>query len=420
MWTSRIGIRSRAGAIAVACAIVATFTLSCGGGDGGSATDTTIAIWVQMDPEERSVLTEHLAEVQANHPELTFEVSHESTEDLRTKFQTAALAGGGPDLVFGPSDQIGPFSIMRVIHPLDEILGDALDAFVPEAFDTLDGHVWALPDQLGNHLALVRNTALVPDAPETWDELVAIAKANTVDTNGDGRIDRYGLVFQVGEPFWVIPFLTGSGGWVMDESHAPTLDTPAMVKALGLYDALRNEHGVSPAECDYELAHTLFSEGRAAMIINGPWSWSAYRKAGVDIAISRLPRIDGRWPAPMISSKGYSINARVTGAKLARIEALLEELTSVRSQIDFATRLGTLPTRKAAYQDPAIQSDETLEASRSQVMVGRRMPVVPEMRAIWDAMRPGVQSVWNGSLTPAEAARQMQQEALRKIDEMKG
>ena len=33
------------------------------------------------------------------------------------------------------------------------------------------------------------------------------------------------------------------------------------------------------------------------------------------------------------------------------------------------------------------------------------MPVVPEMRVIWDAMRPDMQNVMNGVKTPAEAAR---------------
>jgi maltose-binding protein MalE len=46
------------------------------------------------------------------------------------------------------------------------------------------------------------------------------------------------------------------------------------------------------------------------------------------------------------------------------------------------------------------------------------MPVVPEMRAIWDAMRPAYQNALNGEATPEEAARAMQQDAEQKIREM--
>jgi maltose-binding protein MalE len=46
------------------------------------------------------------------------------------------------------------------------------------------------------------------------------------------------------------------------------------------------------------------------------------------------------------------------------------------------------------------------------------MPVVPELRAIWDAMRPSYQAVLGGAKTPEQAAKEMQELALRKIMEM--
>ena len=196
---------------------------------------------------------------------------------------------------------------------------------------------------------------------------------------------------------------------------------PAMVDALRLFKELKFTHKIMPTECGYELADTMFKEGRAAMIINGPWSWEAYRKAGVRIGLARIPIIEqtGLWPAPMVSSKGYSVNRRLSGERLEFVLEILEELTSVANQVDFARSVGTLPSRLAAYDDPDVGSNEILTASLRQVEVGRKMPVVPEMRAIWDVMRPAVQSVWNGSLEPEEAARQMQTEAVEKIAEMK-
>ncbi|MCK4415068.1 MAG: extracellular solute-binding protein [Candidatus Eisenbacteria sp.] len=404
------------------CAVVCLLGTSVLLGGCGGGGDQTITLWEQMDPEEREILHVLVAEYQAAHPGTRVEVAHYNTEDVRTQFQTAALGGGGPDLVFGPSDQVGPFSVMKLIHPIDEIFpADELARFRPEAFDTLDGHVWALPDQLGNHLTLLYNQDLIDAAPATMAEFLAAAEAATLDADGDGTPERYGLVFDVSEPFWLIPFLTGYGGWVIDAAGRPTLASPAMVRALELLSSLRNEHGVIPRECDYELADTMFKEGRAAMIINGPWSLSAYRKAGIPFAITRIPWIEetGRWPGPMISSKGYSVSERVKGEHLARVLDFLRFVTSTESQIEFATRLGTLPTRRAAYDDVRIAGDPVLSASIAQVEVGRRMPVVVEMRAIWDAMRPAVQSVWNGALTPAAAAQEMQDRAIKKIAEMR-
>ena len=47
------------------------------------------------------------------------------------------------------------------------------------------------------------------------------------------------------------------------------------------------------------------------------------------------------------------------------------------------------------------------------------MPVVPEMRAVWDAVRPFYQSVLGGQMKADEAARAMQERAEKKIAEMK-
>ena len=46
------------------------------------------------------------------------------------------------------------------------------------------------------------------------------------------------------------------------------------------------------------------------------------------------------------------------------------------------------------------------------------MPVIPELRAIWDSMRPSYQAVLGGAKSPEQAAREMQDLAVRKIKEM--
>lgn len=392
-----------------------------GGGGGGTAGPTKIVIWEQRDPQERAVMEALIEEYKAAHTGVEVSLVHYDTENLRTQYQTAAVAGGGPDLVYGPSDQVGPFSVLGIIEPLNEVIpAEWWPRFLPESFDTLSGKVWALPDQVGNHLTLLYNTSFIAAPPETFDDLVRIAKENTVDEDGDGRIDRYGIALQLQEPFWMVPFLTAYGGWVMDADGTPTLDTPATVRTLRFFASLREEHEVTPREMDYQLMDTLFKEGKAAMIVNGPWSFRDYEKAGVPFKLARIPRAEpgGRWAGPMVGSKGYSINVNVPPAKLPAVLDLLEFLTSTEATVRFAKELGTLPSVKEAYEDPALHDNEIIQASRSQLEVGRRMPVVAEMRVIWDAMRPNLQAVMNGSKTPERAARDMQGEAVQKIRAM--
>jgi len=400
---------------------VAALLLSAGALAGcGRQADDTIVIWEQMDPEERARFEANLTAYQEANPGIEIRHVPYETEQLRTQFQTAAAAGGGPDLIFGPSDQVGPLSLLQLIEPLDQTLPPGFfDRFIPAALDTLNGHIYAAPDQVGNHLVLCYNRALVPEAPETAAAFIAIAKRLTTAASG-GTPGRYGFAINATEPYWLIPFLTGYGGWVFDAQGEPSLDTPAMAQALQFLKDLKDEHRVMPRESDYQVAETLFKEGQAAMIVNGPWSWSGYRKAGIDLGIAPIFRMpNGEWARPMAASKGYSLNVNVPAAKRERVIDLLTFLTSTEAQSRMAVELGILPSSREAYADSAIANDPTLQASREAFELGRRMPVVPEMRVLWDVMRPGMQNVMNGVKTPADAARDMQAAATQQIAGMK-
>jgi maltose-binding protein MalE len=179
---------------------------------------------------------------------------------------------------------------------------------------------------------------------------------------------------------------------------------------------------VIPQDCDYELADTLFKEGRAAMTINGPWSWTGFRSAGVDIGLVPIPEIASlrTWPSPMVSYRGYSISRSCPETRLGLAQELVTYLASPDVQMNYARRIGSLPSLVALQEKDVIQNDPLLYQSMAQVRLGKRMPIIPEMRAIWDAMRPHLQNVMNGESSPEEAARAMQEEAVQKIAEMKG
>lgn len=398
--------------------------LAAAAGCGRIDRSDQVVIWEQMDPRERTLLERHIAGFQAAHPEyagIRISRANYNTEDLRTQFQTAAMAMGGPNLVYGPSDQVGPFVIMDLILPLDELLPpEVLARFDPSGLPTLDGHVWGLPDQVGNHLTLVANRAHVDEIPQDAGPWVEQLRLLTVDRDGDGKPEVYGVVFDRVEPFFLVPWLGGFGGWVMDAQANPTLDSQGMIDALAFLKSLVDA-GVMPRECDYQLADTLFKEGRAAYIVNGPWSWDGYRQAGVDIELGLLPRIEatGLWPSPMTAAKCYSVNRYTHPASMPATLALLRWLTSPEVQKNLARELAVLPGDIEVRADPELVADPLLAASRRQVDRGRIMPIVSEMRAIWDAMRPAYQACLSGELTPEAAAARMQERAVRLIAEMR-
>jgi arabinogalactan oligomer/maltooligosaccharide transport system substrate-binding protein len=50
-----------------------------------------------------------------------------------------------------------------------------------------------------------------------------------------------------------------------------------------------------------------------------------------------------------------------------------------------------------------------------QIRHGRPMPIMPQMRMIWEGMRGPYQLVMNGAISAQEAARHMQREAEKNI-----
>ncbi len=399
-------------------AVVSALIIAGCGGSGEK--DKTITIWHQMGPEGRVVLDSVCSAWGAEHG-IKIVTLYKETEELRSTYQTAAIAGGGPELIYGPSDQVGPLSVMGIIASLDTILTpEFLDRFDKRGLVRFEGKLYSVADRIGNHLCLVYNKDLVPTPPQNTDELVEIGKALTIDENGDGNPDSYGLVWNFTEPYFFVPWLSGFGGWVMNGAGEPTLDSEATIRALSFLVFLRDTAKIVPAELDYDIADALFKDGKAGMIINGPWSWGGYKKAGINFGLARIPMISGtgKWPAPMVSPKGYSINKNVGGAKLAGVAALLEYLTSPEVQLAYTKVLGTIPSDLAARKDPIVTDDPLVNASAMQMEVGRQMPVRPELRAVWDGMKPPYQAVLSGSMAPAKAAAEMQRLAEQKIAEM--
>ena len=78
-------------------------------------------------------------------------------------------------------------------------------------------------------------------------------------------------------------------------------------------------------------------------------------------------------------------------------------------------KLFTTPVAVDAVKSEQLRSNPALAASMAQIAHGRPMPIMPQMRAIWEGMRGPYQLVMNGAITAREAAKRMQREAEKNI-----
>ena len=413
-----------------ACLLLCFFLFS-----SSANAETRISLWHQMRPGDRAVLVERLREFEQQNEDVRVVELYKETEELRSGLESAVLVGKGPEVVYGPSDPVGVYDQIGALQDLSEWFDEEERAeFDPNALVTASSsteeenptgapRLLLIGDRFGNHLALVYNKQLIPKPPETTDELVRMAKQATADTDGDGRVDQYGIVWNYTEPFFVVPFLTGHGAWVFDEQSAaegdfqPTLDTPEMRSALEFVASLRSKHNVLPQSADYEAASALFKAGKAAMIINGDWSWAGYVDSDkIEAAVAPLPTVSstGLPMAPMVAPKGYSMSVAATGERREVAGRLIRFLTGKETQERFLKEK-IYPSRIALRDAAILREDPTLVASIAQIERGRTMPTAMEIRAVWDGMRPHYQQIMAGSVTAAEATPRMQADTVSKI-----
>lgn len=342
------------------------------------------------------------------NPGMTVEVvKKKDVEELREDFQTSALAGSSPDLLWTVNDHAGPFTAAELIQPVDGMFD--LGQFVPGAVEAvkLDGKTWGVPISSGNHLMLIYNKSLIDKAPANTDELIAKGKELAGKT--------IPLVFNQTEAFWLVPWLGGFKGKVFgDDDKTPTLNTPEMVATLKFLHDIKFTDKIIPPESDYNTADTLFKEGKAAMIINGDWSLGAYSEAlGDKLGVARIPQVSatGEWPKPYTAGTYFMIPAKVEGAKLDAVKAFINYVISKDVQLRQVKELKRLPALQAALEDPSVGSDPILKASVDELQAGTGMPAVLEMRCNWDAMKPELQAVLADKKSPEDAAKAMQDAA---------
>lgn len=377
----------------------------------------TIVVWEQEDAQVAPYIDsvfEAFRKLPGNEG-IEIVRTHYQTEDLRQQFQAASLAGVPPDLLLGPSDTAGLYAVSGFIVPLEGMFDfSKFNGPVVEAI-SLDGHIWGVPVSNGNHLMMFYNKKFIKAAPKTTDELFAFCAGDAKKY----KLDRC-IAFDMGEPFWLMPWLGAFGGWPM-EGKKPMLDTPEMRATLEFYLDLKYEKKYVPMECDYNCMDSLFKENKAAFIINGDWAISGYQKHfGKDFGLAVIPKLSktGRWPSPMVSGKYFTVSSGLTAEKLALVKRLLEFYTSRENQVKQYQALTRLPALKEAGAAKEITSDEVSRISLDQILKGRPMPMATEMRAVWDSARNYMGLATTKKLSIDDAVKRMQENTDKKIEEM--
>jgi ABC-type glycerol-3-phosphate transport system substrate-binding protein len=321
--------------------------------------------------------------------------------------ETFADASDGVDLLWTTNEEIQQFAASESLHALDFVT-PTLYAEPAIAGGSRDGFIYGAPVATGNNLVLYYNKKLLREPPRDTDALVRLGATLTKEPLG-----QYTMVYDTTNPFWLMPWLGAyKSNTVAEDGTTPTLDTRAMSETLTLLKTFKDKKVVSP-DADHLIADAIFSEGRAAMIINGDEALDGYvARFGTDLGVTRLPQVSKNDnPRPYTGGIYLAMPAGVDGTKFELARAFIGFVTSKPFQLDMAKKFRRLPALNDALNDAALTNDAVLKGLKDQMLLGIAPPDSNVLTCIWEAIRPNQLGVLNANTPVADAARAMQASA---------
>lgn len=325
----RLAAAAAAGLVLLAgCSSGSGTTASTGSTPGGSAATgsgeaTTISFLVTGSPDELDAYRAVVDAFEASQPDVRVRLVEASdNKDLMTRLGTATGGGRPPELFVMNYRNYAQLAAKGALRPVAPMLAASsevqADDFYPQAMDAFrwDGEQLCLPMNISS-LVVYYNKDLfeqagvpLPARGWTWDDMLAAAEALTVDADGDGTAEQYGLGV---EPTVIrlAPFVWSNGGDIVDDPAAPTrftLGTPEAVEATQNFLDLWRVHDVVPSETEFEAEdnESRFANGKMAMVMQSRKSVPFFRTID-DFAwdVAPLPVYDEE--ANVLHSDGFCL-----------------------------------------------------------------------------------------------------------------
>ena len=364
--------------------------------------DNVLTIWV--DETRYGPVRAAADEYIAANPGTVINLVQKNFDDIRTDFISQVPTGEGPDITVCAHDWTGELVANGVVAPIE--LGDARAGFEPVAVDafTWDGQVYAVPYAIEN-IALIRNTDLAPEAPATWDDMIAMA-------NDAGT--QFPVLLQVsadGDAFHMYPFQTSFGAPVFEQNADGSYNsTLAMGGANG--EAFANwlsdqgAAGVLSADVTYDIATEQFNQGNSPFVVGGPWMLSSFTNVP-NIAIDPLPTAGGETASPFVGVQGFCVSSQSQNALVAN-DFLVNSIGTEDAQVALAAA-GDRPPALTAAQATAFANDTSgfMQGFSTVGATGVPMPSIPEMNQVWAFWGVTQADIIEGVADPAATWDQM-------------
>lgn len=365
-----------------------------------------LTLWHETEDGIASVLEEQLKSLE---PAIKVDVVRKDNMTDALKL-AAGDPSSSPDFIWYAHDKIGLFAEMGIIDPVDNYLDpSAFDNFLPLTSEAglYNGKHYQVPAYYET-LMYMYNKGLLDHAPETTDDLLKVAKDMKKD-------DQYGFVEQHSTGYYISAWIHAFDAQILDDQAQPQLNTEAMKKAIDYHKQFVE---YMPVDGEWNTVTTLFLEGKAASIVNGPWFVASVRDAGIDLGVAPLPVVSetGKALTPYSGVQGLMVSSTCKDKEAAK--KVLELVSQKDLGESLALKNGAAPAHKAAYDNPDIQKDEIIMTLKQCAENAVPMPNVPQMDVMWTCTENALAAIYKNNAATSETLDAAQEEALKQIKAM--
>ncbi|WP_243229770.1 maltose ABC transporter substrate-binding protein [Microbacterium sp. CIAB417] len=392
-----------------AIAMISTLTLagcSTGGGSDTGSGDAEfsgeITVWVDAD---RAEVLEDAAASFTEDTGVEVTLVQKEFGEIRDQFVQQVPTGEGPDIAVGAHDWLGALATNGVVAPVE--LGDKAGDFEKVAVDawSYEGQTYGVPYAIEN-IGLLRNTDLAPEAPTSYDDMIAKGKAA-----GTEYAFLVGLDPEASDPYHLYPFQTSFGAPVFgtndDGSYNPEdlqIGNEGGVEFAN-WLAAQGAAGILNTNITGDLAKENFVAGKSPFFLTGPWNVPAAEEAGLNIAVDPIPAAGGQDAQPFAGVQGFFLSSQSEN-RLAANEFLTNYIGSEEVQTALYEVGGRTPALTSAFE-AAVESDPITAGFGEVGANAVPMPSLPEMGAVWEFWGVTEAAIINGSGDPTELWNKM-------------
>ncbi len=308
-----------------------------------------------------------IAQFEADYPGWTVDFEKFQWPDMRTKLVADFAAGTPPDIAAEPGAWVSEFAQQGLLTPMSTFIENDPDSGFPDDWqtssitkNTVDGEIYGVQIHLTCG-TLVYNVDMLKDAgydapPKNWEEFREIAVATT----GSGK---YGFAPNPSFGYYFPWLYQNDADWYDPEAREMVFASDEAMEAIQFLGDLIHKDRAAPPPiqgADYEGPQKLFTAGRAAMIITGPWDVTPIRQGNPDLNWAVAPSLTHKSQATMQGGVSLMIPAASKHPEMAW--ELIKRLTATDVEVATSLANGMTMPRKSWLESAEVQADPILSA----------------------------------------------------------